>query len=237
MNPNPITASRIKQLREKKGMTQDEFCSSFSEFIGRDTVIAVMSVSNWETGRKLPTTDTMIWLARYYGVSTDYLLGLSNDGEEILTPKAESGANIQIEVPFNELSKHDGEALFVRFPNDQYRSQMALLDYKNKILVMLDYKVKLNERCQYFITMPPEAVTIRNQIYHFLNLKDVMRMERVYIESLSPDPYIQGQINGWYKNDVSGKFLINDAGRTLSYEGLGITYNAIEFKTTRKAID
>lgn len=235
MNPNPVTASRLKQLREKKNLNQEEFCNAFSEFMGRATVLSVMTVSNWETGRKLPPADTVIWIARFYGVSTDYIFGLTDEGGEISTSKTAS-LSATIEVPFNELSKHDGEALYVKFPDGRYQNQMALLDYPNRQLVMLKFKMGLTEKCHYFVTVPPEELTIRNQINHLLNLKDVMKMDRVYIESLSPDPYLKGQITGWYKNDVTGKFLINEQGRTLSYEGLGITYNAVDFKSPVKKL-
>lgn len=236
MNPNAITASRLKQLREEKGLSQEQFAEEFSEFVGRKNTYSVMTLSNWETGRKLPPTDTIVQLSMFYGATTDYILGLSNDSSKVRGADNVVSISQRVEVPFADLSKHNGEALYVKFPDDKIESQMGLIDFPNKQLITIRYKLQLNQKCRYFLCVPPEELTIKSQMNHLLNLKDVKAMDKVYIQSLSPDPYIQGSVTGWYSNDVSGKFLINEAGRTLSYEGLGINYNALNFKVpTKKA--
>ncbi len=234
MNPNAVTASRIKQLRENANISQEEFAQQFSDFCSRDRVYTVMAISCWESGRKLPPADVILQLTRFYGCSADYLLGLSNDPKQTKTSDKIVNLNQRIEIPFNELSKHNKEALYVTFPDNKMQSQFGLLDYPKKQIVFIEYKVMIDPRCHYYITVPPEELTIRNNLNHLLNLKDVMKKDRVYIESLSPNPYMQALVSGWYRNDISGKFLINEAGRCLSYEGLGVNYNAIDFKTSRK---
>lgn len=233
MKPNAISASRIKQLREKAKLNQNDFSREFSEFMNRPTPIATMSISNWETGKSLPPTDTLIWLATYFNVSVDYILGLSDENGNLNVNTSISKFE-NIEVPYSELSKHDGAALYVKFPSGEYKDQFGLLDYSKKQIVFIGFKMVLNNKCKYFLSIPSDSISLTNQASYLLNLKDVMKMDRVYIQSLAPDPFIAGQVTGWYKNDVSGEFLINDAGRTLSYEGLGVTYNAIDFKVSLK---
>lgn len=236
MKPNPITASRLKQLREARNLSQETFAKQFSEFCYRDTVYSTMTLSNWETGRKLPTTEGIIALARFYGTSTDYLLGLSNDEGSTSTDSKVVSMVQKNEIAYNQLHKYDKQALYVKFPNEAQQSQFGIVDFAKKQIQFLNFKMQLTEAVRYFVCIPPEDLTIRNQMSHLLNLKDVMASDQVYIQSLSPDPYVQGVVSGWYSNDPSGKFLINDIGRTLSYEGLGITYNAINYKVPSKKV-
>lgn len=58
----------LKELRKEKKLSQVEFAKEFN--IGQTTV------SGWETGYREPDLDTLIKLSKYFGVTTDYLLGI-----------------------------------------------------------------------------------------------------------------------------------------------------------------
>ncbi len=58
----------LKELRKEKKLSQAEFAKEFN--IGQTTV------SGWETGYREPDLDTLIKLSKYFGVTTDYLLGI-----------------------------------------------------------------------------------------------------------------------------------------------------------------
>lgn len=60
---------RIVFLRESNGLTQSEL----SKILG----ITRSSVNAWEMGVSLPSTQYIIALAQYFGVSTDYILGVA----------------------------------------------------------------------------------------------------------------------------------------------------------------
>lgn len=61
---------RLKQLRKEKGLSQQR--------LSIETGIAQVTVSEYESGRNYPSVKTLIKLAGFFGVSTDYLLGLSD---------------------------------------------------------------------------------------------------------------------------------------------------------------
>ncbi len=230
MRANKITGARIKLLRERSNLSQGDFCKKFSEFANRPSVYSIMTVSCWETGRKIPPADIILNLAAFYSVSTDYIFGLSDEIDEHFNgSKIKNKDKRKIEIPYNDLCNHDGEPVYVQFPNGNFQNQWGILDYKSKTLVFKSFKLKVNSQCHYFYTTPPEEVTIRSQSTFLLNMKDMMKQDRVYIESLSSDPYIQGKITGWYKHSPNKDFLINERGFSLSYEGLGIFYNAVGF--------
>ena len=57
----------IKKIRKGRGITQDDIAKLFG--IDRSTV------AMWELGRNIPDINTVCTLARYFKVTTDYLLG------------------------------------------------------------------------------------------------------------------------------------------------------------------
>ena len=57
----------LKQLRMKQGLTSEELCSKIG--------IKGGSYRNYERNDRKPDYDTLVKLADFYGVTTDYLLG------------------------------------------------------------------------------------------------------------------------------------------------------------------
>ena len=68
MNAHNI-GMRIKEIRTENHLTQAQFGAKLS--VSQDTV------SLWEKGKSVPTTEFIILIARTFRVSTDYLLGLT----------------------------------------------------------------------------------------------------------------------------------------------------------------
>lgn len=60
---------KIKMLRESRGITQSELASRLG--------ITRSGVNAWEMGISTPSTHYIIILAKFFNVSTDYLLGIS----------------------------------------------------------------------------------------------------------------------------------------------------------------
>lgn len=66
-----IYNERIKGLREDKDKTQQE--------IAEHLHIAQNTYSQYENGKREIPIDILITLSKYYNVSSDYILGLSNN--------------------------------------------------------------------------------------------------------------------------------------------------------------
>ncbi len=62
---------RIKELRTSMGLNQIQF--------GRKLFVTKQCISNWENGNIQPSIDMLIKIAQTFSVSSDYLLGLSNE--------------------------------------------------------------------------------------------------------------------------------------------------------------
>lgn len=59
----------IKELRAKKGITQEE--------LGRILSVQKSAISKYELGRATPSPDIIRKLSEYFGVSADYILGIA----------------------------------------------------------------------------------------------------------------------------------------------------------------
>lgn len=61
---------RLKELRLEKGLTQKQL----AENIGS----VQSAVYYWENGQRIPSALSIIAIAKFFGVSADYLLGLED---------------------------------------------------------------------------------------------------------------------------------------------------------------
>ncbi len=64
-------ADRIKYAREMNGLTQSELAKQMS--------ITRSGVNAWEMGISIPSTEKIAELSRILNISTDYLLGISDE--------------------------------------------------------------------------------------------------------------------------------------------------------------
>jgi transcriptional regulator with XRE-family HTH domain len=67
----PGFANRLRSLREAKALSQEELARQLN--MGRTTV------AMYETGKREPDFETLRRLTDFFGVSTDYLLGRTDD--------------------------------------------------------------------------------------------------------------------------------------------------------------
>ncbi len=66
-----MIANKIKALREAKGITQSELAKKLS--------VTRAGVNSWEQGLSTPSPSSIVELANFFGVSTDYLLGITEN--------------------------------------------------------------------------------------------------------------------------------------------------------------
>lgn len=64
-------AEKLVELRTSKGVTQEDVAQSLS--------VSNKTISKWENGASTPDLTMVVELAKYYGITTDTLLGLSED--------------------------------------------------------------------------------------------------------------------------------------------------------------
>lgn len=65
-----LLGSRLKELREECELTQKEFSTLLN--------LNSLTYLHYEKAQREPQLSLLIQFAKFYGVSTDYLLGLTN---------------------------------------------------------------------------------------------------------------------------------------------------------------
>ena len=69
-----MLGSRIRELRKERKMSQRELAEKLN--------VSQQTIGAWETERIVPGADTLGNIANYFGVTTDYLLGRSEQRKE-----------------------------------------------------------------------------------------------------------------------------------------------------------
>lgn len=75
-------AEKLVELRTSKGVTQEDVAQSLS--------VSNKTISKWENGASTPDLPMVVELAKYYGVTTDTLLGLSDNKKQSTTEEIRS---------------------------------------------------------------------------------------------------------------------------------------------------
>lgn len=63
-------AERLKELRTEKELSQVQ--------LAKATGLSDSAIAYWETEQRVPNANAIIILARFFGVTTDYLLGVED---------------------------------------------------------------------------------------------------------------------------------------------------------------
>lgn len=70
-------SEKLKEIRRRDGITQNQAAKQLDVSLG--------AVGNWESGKRMPDADMLVRIADTFGVSTDYLLGRTEDGGSMPT--------------------------------------------------------------------------------------------------------------------------------------------------------
>ncbi len=95
---NGILSKRLKKLREEKGYLQ--------KFVADKLGIRSNTLSGYENGSRSPDPEMLLALSELYNVTTDYLLGKSDDPN--LTEKDESDIAKRMEKLRRDLTTGEG---------------------------------------------------------------------------------------------------------------------------------
>lgn len=89
---------KLKELRKKNNVSQEKL----GDFLG----VTTTAIWSWETNRTQPPFETVNKLAEYFGVTTDYLLGIDYDKlEKLKTALRENGFIVDDDLTLDQLDK------------------------------------------------------------------------------------------------------------------------------------
>jgi transcriptional regulator with XRE-family HTH domain len=106
---------RLKELREQKGISQVKI----AKILG----FAQNTISNWESGKRDPDSETILKIADCFGVTVDYLLGKD---EKNFPGKAEDDTDNKLnDILFNNIESLSPEG---RQKAEEYISMLKTID-------------------------------------------------------------------------------------------------------------
>ncbi|WP_153732744.1 helix-turn-helix domain-containing protein [Sporosarcina obsidiansis] len=97
-----MLGERLKKLRTESKLTQDE--------LGKKINVTKVSISGYENGNRSPDTETLQKIADTFNVTTDYLLGRSDNPRKTADEEFEVFANDpELERWYRKLPESDEE--------------------------------------------------------------------------------------------------------------------------------
>lgn len=115
---------RLRELRKSKKLTMREF--------GNLLGVAESTISLYENGKREPDSKTLMWIADYFEVSLDYLLGrtdIKEEPEELFTKLASKGSRTTAAFYYEN---EKGDRVFREISNDQAQLFDELISSINK---------------------------------------------------------------------------------------------------------
>lgn len=116
MNTTEVFAERFKQLRTDKGLSLQK--------IAQDLDVTAQSLSLYEKGQRTINIDLLKRIAEYFGVSSDYLIGLSDVAATNTELKAACDYTGLSEKAVTEIVKNKNDPLFFMFLNYVLSTQL-----------------------------------------------------------------------------------------------------------------
>ena len=217
---NNTIGLRIKTFRDKAGWTQKQLGVELTKKVDRANPFTISAVSAWEKGRKEPSAVVAKALAELFGVSFNELTGVDS-------PKQVKPDVAPLSIHEYELLWHDGEPVYIDFPNMEYRSQWGLIDATDHKIILKNGAIKIGtvEVIIYPATVYSQHCLAKS--IHAITLSKLKELPEFYVEVITLDNAVRASYNGWYCKDNTGTCIINKSnGNTLPLSGLSVTYRA-----------
>lgn len=201
-----MVSNRFRECREKAGLTTAE--------LGRLMGVSQAAVSQWDTGKKFPASDTLCKLADLYCVSVDYLVGRET---------ADPGLPIEKEIiPIEMPPFIHGKPVW-----DETRGWgivNAALDY---VIFMDGSKIILAEAMN-LRAMTPAFSMGYSPTTKPISYEDLSKYKSLWIQPISPDSFLREELTGWY--ETHDFYVENQYGTRFLFDTYGSKWLAFEME-------
>ena len=197
---------RLKEIRQIKGLKASEVAEKLS--------ITKNSLSEWESGKRIPPCERIIQLADFYNVSVDYLLGRDegfDTNNDSVRPISKS-----------TLSIFDGRPVWI----DGHG--WALVSSTDQTLLFSDgRKIGFNAVEQVSFSSPPFSEPVLPDTMP-LDKEDICKCESVWVEPIGTHKSAREALRGWY--DVKNEYVENTRGSRFFLDSYDATWLAFANK-------
>jgi len=102
---------RLNKLRQERGLTQQELADLFH--------ISNSTISSYETGNRIPDVEFLLKLSKFYNISSDYIIGLSDSRLPL---------DIMNSIVADQVSYQSVIEKIQKLPVERKRTLLAILD-------------------------------------------------------------------------------------------------------------
>lgn len=234
-----ITGIRISQVRKAKNLTQYQFAAQLADYMNRSKVFSLTTISAYETGRKQPSTAVLTAISGLYGVSVEYLLGMSDSYGALFENSQSAGEQpvaasvkrrtLSEKIPVAMYRDYHKKPVFVIFPNKTHADQWGLLDAVKSKVIFIDYTLSTEDVLMELYPLESYDYDSYNQVRRNrpLSAADFMSQKgQFWVEIRSADPEMRLLYNGYYIFGKNHKSIINLAnGEPLPVSGFGKSFS------------
>ena len=167
----------------------------------KELEVSQPTLSNWESGRKDPSIDSLVRMSRYYGVTTDFLLGLTTDSD----PRKDWV------FPINS----DILPALHETPVFSPKNGWAFVDAIERQLRFASGEVIPWTDVGEVYTIPPFYVVPNLYGKRPLSKLEAEHMEEVWVEPISDDSILRKELRGWYR--VEQRCVANEIGQRFYF--------------------
>ena len=217
-----IDKNRLALCRRQMGYTMEELAAEIGKVMGKG--ISLSAISHWEKGTRIIPRKYGEVFTIIFGVTLDYLRGLTDDPHGIVESVAkEEGLE---EVPYERVADYDGRPLWVEFVSGTGINGWGIIDALGSNVVMVSRTYKISKTRMRFYPEEPGYAMLQVKLDRVKrpSMDEFFRAKRLYVEYDSPDPGIRKLYGGWYKHNENNTALVNDDGLVLPYGGLDKYY-------------
>ena len=232
-----IVNERVSKCRINNNWSQKEFGHRLSELSPKENEVSQSMVSMWETRDRAISMVYLEPLSQLLGVTTDYLMGLTDDEQGLHEEKP--GLNYtKDEIEYWELYAYDEQPVYVDFSETlAHKNGWAIYNRASDIFVFSNDIIKVTEceknKAKYFTTDISRLDDPLEQ-KKALSLQELMNKEPIYIQMLSADRTVRALYDGWYHHNENKTALINNECLVLPYSGLKKAYSAYGYSYDKK---
>lgn len=161
------------------------------------------TVSSWESGRKSPPLDQLVAMSELYEVSTDYLLGLTENTMKVSDKK----------IPFENYRIMHGQPVWSN------KFGWLLTDAVNETFLSdSGIRISFKDAGELFYMAPTfvyELLPTEKPI-EYCNIRNY---EKVWVEPISQDTNLRKELRGWYT--VNNDYVENEFGNRFYIDMYG----------------
>ena len=197
---------RFRELREKAGLTTAE--------LARRIGVSQAAASQWDTGKKFPSSETLCKLADLYGVSLDYLVGRE---------AADPGMPVQADlIPVETLPFMHGKPVW-----DEDRGWGIVNSALDYVIFMDGTKLVLAEAMN-LQAMAPAFSMGYSPAAKPISYDDLKKYKSLWVRPISTDSFLRDELTGWY--EVQDFYIQNQYGTRFLFDTYGTKWLAFEME-------